>query len=64
MKYIKCVNYNNRVSFVNVDKILYIRKSPDGNVDIITVNEDTFYTDNDSLKNPITLEKVAEIILQ
>ena len=64
MKYIKCVNCNNKVTFVNVDKIVNIRKSPDGYVDIITVNDDTFYTDNDSLKNPITLEKVAEIILQ
>ena len=62
MKYIKCVNFNNKVSFVNVDKIVNIRKSPDGYVDIITVNEDTCYTDNDSLKNPIEFEKISEII--
>jgi hypothetical protein len=61
MKYIKCLNYLKEVSFINVDKIVNITKSLEGSIDIVTVNAETFYTDNESLKNPIEFEKVSEI---
>ena len=64
MKYIKCryANYCNEVSFVNIDKIVNIVKSDEGFIDVITINKEIFHTDTESMKNPITLEKVAEII--
>lgn len=59
MKYIKCVNYLDEVSFVNVDKIVNITKNLDGFIAIVTVNAETFYTDNISLKNPIELAQLV-----
>lgn len=62
MKYIKCTNYTNEVSFINVDKIVSITKTLDRSIAIITVNDETFYTTYDSLKNPIEFKKISEII--
>lgn len=62
MKYIKCFNYLNEVSFINVDKIVNITKTLDGSITVVTVNEETLYTDYESLKNPIEFEKISEII--
>lgn len=62
MKYIKCSNYLNEVSFVNVDKIVNITKTLDRSITVVTVNEETLYTDYESLKNPIEFEKISEII--
>ena len=62
MKFIKCTNYTNEVSFINVDKIVNITKSLDRSIAVTTVNEETLYTDYESLKNPIEFEKILEII--
>lgn len=62
MKFIKCTNFSNEVSFVKVDKIVNITKTLDRNITIITVNDETFYTTHESLKNPIEFEKISEII--
>jgi hypothetical protein len=62
MKYIKCANYTNEVSFISIDKIVNITKTLDHNIAVITVNDETFYTDYESLKNPIEFEKISELI--
>jgi hypothetical protein len=62
MKYIKCANYTNEVSFISIDKIVNITKTLDRNIAVVTVNDETFYTDYESLKNPIEFEKISEII--
>lgn len=62
MKYIKCANYTNEVSFISIDKIVNITKTFDRNIAVVTVNDETFYTDYESLKNPIEFEKISEII--
>lgn len=62
MKYIKCFNYLNEVSFISIDKIVNITKTLDRNIAVVTVNDETFYTDYESLKNPIEFEKISEII--
>jgi superoxide dismutase len=64
MKYIKCFNYFNELSFINVDKIVNITKTLGGDITIVTVNNDekAYYTDYESLKNPIEFEKISEII--
>jgi hypothetical protein len=65
MKYIKCYNDFNEVFFVNVDNIVNITKNInlDICITVVTVNKETFYTDYESLKNPIEFEKISEIIL-
>ena len=62
MKYIKCFNYLNELSFVSVDKIVNITKTLDGSITIVTLNVETFFTDYESLKNPVEFEKISEII--
>jgi hypothetical protein len=62
MKYIKCANYTNEVSFISIDKIVNITKTLDRHIAVVTVNDETFYTDYESLKNPIEFEKISEII--
>lgn len=65
MKYIKCFNYLNELSFINVDKIVNITKTLGGDIVIMVVNDDkkAYYTDYESLKNPIEFEKISEILL-
>lgn len=63
MKYIKCFNFLNEISFVNVDKIVNITKTLGDSITVVTVNEETLYTDYESLKNPIEFEKISEILL-